>query len=67
MVKNRNIILDIPKGDAVATFHFIIGHDGLAVRSHRFSSYPFPVHVLCSDENYIINNDHIKKLHCFKY
>jgi hypothetical protein len=33
IVKNRNIIPDFPRGDAVATFPFITGHDYLATHS----------------------------------
>jgi hypothetical protein len=42
IVKNKNIFPDFPRGDDVATFHLITGHDCLVAHVHRFWIYPAP-------------------------
>jgi hypothetical protein len=58
MVKNKNIIPDFPKGDAVATFQLITSHDFSAAHLHKLLIYPSPMCVLCK-ENFIINQDYL--------
>jgi hypothetical protein len=48
IVKNSNIILDLPIGNAVVTFRFIFSHDRLAAYSHRLSVHSSTMRVLCN-------------------
>jgi hypothetical protein len=66
IVENRNIVPDFPRGDAVATFQLITGHDCLVAYLYKLSLYPSPMCVLCRKENSIMNQDHLLKC-SFKY
>jgi hypothetical protein len=61
IVENRNIVHDFPRGDAVASFRLITGHDCLVAHLYRLSLYPSPMCVLCREENSIINQDPLLK------
>jgi hypothetical protein len=57
------MIPDFPRGDAVATFQLITGHDCLEAHLHRLSVYASPVCVcaLCKEDDSVMNQDHLPK------
>jgi len=55
MVGNRNIIPNFQRGDAVANFQLIIGHDHFAAHLYGLSVYLSLLCVLCKEGNYIMN------------
>jgi hypothetical protein len=61
MVKNRNVIPNFPRGGVVVTFCLITGHYCLVAHLHRLSIFLSPVLVLWSEENSIMNKDHVQK------
>jgi hypothetical protein len=61
IVKNRNIVPDFPRGDAVEAFRLITGHDGLAAHLYRLSLYPSAMCVLYRKKNSVMNLDHLLK------
>lgn len=65
MVENRNIIPNFPRGDAVANFQLIIGHECFAVHLYGPSVYPSLMCVLCKEGNYIMNRLS-SRLHSFQ-
>jgi hypothetical protein len=62
IVKNRNMIPDFPRGDAVANFRLITGHDCLAAHLQRLLIYSSPMCILCNEEKSIMNKDHLKNV-----
>jgi hypothetical protein len=59
--KNRNIIPNFLRGDAVATFWLITGHGYLGAHLHRLSIYPSRVCALCREDDSIMNKDYPSK------
>jgi hypothetical protein len=61
ITSNRNIDPDIQRGDAMATFRLITGHDFLVIHLYRLLLYPYPMCVLCRKENSAMNQGHLLK------